>query len=217
MHKRLWLFVPGFLFLLTAVVLAQTSGGVTLPWWTFDGGGGRLSGNAFTLEGTIGQPDAGTLTGRSYTLYGGFWAPSVPGTPPPSGCPDTYEPNDSFRQAKPIRPGTTVHAYICTEGEQDYYAFTVGAAQNITVLLRDIPSGQDYDLYLADPSETQVASSNRSGNADERIDYTSTTGGTYYVVVTGYSGHSTTQAYTLNVNVQGPRYRMYVPVVGKKK
>jgi hypothetical protein len=29
--------------------------------------------NSYTLSGTIGQPDAGLMTGGSYTLAGGFW------------------------------------------------------------------------------------------------------------------------------------------------
>ena len=31
----------------------------------------------FTLRGTIGQPDAGTLTGDGFTLVGGFWQEAV--------------------------------------------------------------------------------------------------------------------------------------------
>ena len=48
------------------------SGGYTIDWFTVDGGGGASSGGAYTLTGTIGQPDAGTLSGGSYTLEGGF-------------------------------------------------------------------------------------------------------------------------------------------------
>jgi hypothetical protein len=42
-------------------------------WSTMDSGGGQSSGGAYTLTGTIGQPDAGVSTARGYTLYGGFW------------------------------------------------------------------------------------------------------------------------------------------------
>jgi hypothetical protein len=37
-------------------------------------------GQGYTLSATIGQEDAGTLKGSSYTLAGGFWsaAPSEP-------------------------------------------------------------------------------------------------------------------------------------------
>jgi uncharacterized repeat protein (TIGR01451 family) len=77
----------GILMLVGAVVLAQ-SGGYTLTWWTVDGGGGGPSvAGAYTLAGTIGQPDAGTLNEGAYTLLGGFWqgaAPTIPGCDPVS-------------------------------------------------------------------------------------------------------------------------------------
>ena len=54
--------------------LAQTGGGYDLTWNTIDGGGGTSTGGVYSLSGTIGQPDAGTLTGGgTYTLNGGFW------------------------------------------------------------------------------------------------------------------------------------------------
>ncbi len=46
----------------------------SLDWWTVDGGGGTSSGGGFVLAGTIGQPDAGRMTGGDYALEGGFWA-----------------------------------------------------------------------------------------------------------------------------------------------
>ncbi|MCB9422816.1 MAG: DUF11 domain-containing protein [Ardenticatenaceae bacterium] len=45
----------------------------SLPWFTFDGGGGRSSGDGLEIVGTIGQPDAGTMTGGAFSLSGGFW------------------------------------------------------------------------------------------------------------------------------------------------
>jgi len=45
-----------------------------LSWWTVDAGGVTFSsGGRYTLGGTIGQPDAGMLTGADYALAGGFW------------------------------------------------------------------------------------------------------------------------------------------------
>jgi len=55
---------------------AQTGGGYDLTWWTVDGGGvsvGVESPNPYVLIGTIGQPDAGAMSGGGYTLVGGFW------------------------------------------------------------------------------------------------------------------------------------------------
>ena len=44
-----------------------------IDWYTIDGGGGASSGGSYVLSGTIGQPDAGRLTGGPYVLDGGFW------------------------------------------------------------------------------------------------------------------------------------------------
>jgi len=53
-------------------LLAQSGGSYDLSWSTIDGGG-VSSGGAYSLSGTIGQPDAGQLAGGGYTLSGGFW------------------------------------------------------------------------------------------------------------------------------------------------
>ncbi len=53
---------------------AQSGGGYDLTWNSIDGGGQMFStGGAYSLGGTIGQADAGTMSGGSYTLSGGFW------------------------------------------------------------------------------------------------------------------------------------------------
>ena len=58
---------------LVGPVMAQ-SGGYDLTWSTIDGGGATFStGGSYSLGGSIGQPDAGILSGGSYTLNGGFW------------------------------------------------------------------------------------------------------------------------------------------------
>ena len=43
---------------------SQSGGGFDLGWHTIDGGGG--TGGTYSLGGTIGQPDAGGLTGGSF-------------------------------------------------------------------------------------------------------------------------------------------------------
>jgi len=59
--------------LMVSVALAQSGGGYDLTWWTADGGGSRLTGSSYVLQGTAGQPDAGALNGGGYSLAGGFW------------------------------------------------------------------------------------------------------------------------------------------------
>ncbi len=57
----------------------------TLDWSTIDGGGGTSTGGVFTVSGTIGQPDAGSMSGGNFSLDGGFWgiiaAVQTPGAP----------------------------------------------------------------------------------------------------------------------------------------
>jgi hypothetical protein len=45
----------------------------SLDWWTVDGGGGTSTGDVYTVSGTIGQPDAGAMSGGGYSLTGGYW------------------------------------------------------------------------------------------------------------------------------------------------
>lgn len=56
---------------LSIVVSAQS---YDLPWFTIDGGGNVSTGATYSMTGTIGQPDAGILSGGSYSLIGGFWS-----------------------------------------------------------------------------------------------------------------------------------------------
>jgi len=52
----------------------------TISRSTIDGGGTMNStGGNFELSGTIGQPDAGSMSGGSFTLTGGFWFALPPG------------------------------------------------------------------------------------------------------------------------------------------
>jgi hypothetical protein len=73
------LMIIGLLFTLVFAVQASQLA-YDLTWWTADGGGGFSQGEGYTLSATIGQVDAGTLQGGSYSLAGGFWsaAPSAP-------------------------------------------------------------------------------------------------------------------------------------------
>ena len=63
------------LFVLVGVgmTLASPGSSYEISWWTVDDGGGTSSGSNYALSGTIGQPDAGALSGGDYTVMGGFW------------------------------------------------------------------------------------------------------------------------------------------------
>ena len=71
-----------FALLLAILLLAAASAayarldGYSISWWTVDAGGGTSSSvsGIYSLNGTLGQPDAGTVaSGGGYMLAGGFW------------------------------------------------------------------------------------------------------------------------------------------------
>src|SRR6266478_8862259 len=57
----------------------------SIDWSTIDGGGGTSTGGVYSVSGTIGQPDAGHMSGGNYSVDGGFWgliaAVQTPGAP----------------------------------------------------------------------------------------------------------------------------------------
>jgi hypothetical protein len=81
--KRLIILIPIALVLLIGISTANAQrnndpstpqSGYDLSWYTIDGGGATFSvGGSYSLGGSIGQPDAGSLSGGSYQLNGGFW------------------------------------------------------------------------------------------------------------------------------------------------
>jgi hypothetical protein len=65
-----------------SILLAQS---YSIDWFTIDGGGGTSTNGQYSVSGTIGQPDAGHMSGANYSLDGGFWglisAVQTPGAP----------------------------------------------------------------------------------------------------------------------------------------
>lgn len=87
------LLLPLALLLIALPVLAQSGGGYDLSWWSVDGGGGGGStGDVFSLRGSAGQADAGTLTGGEFELTGGFWHGPI--TAPPRAITDLQASKD---------------------------------------------------------------------------------------------------------------------------
>ncbi len=59
--------------------------GYSIDWYNIVGGGGTSSAGEYTISGTIGQADTGTMAAGSFALIGGFWSlvagVSAPGNP----------------------------------------------------------------------------------------------------------------------------------------
>jgi hypothetical protein len=69
------------LYLAPLALVAQS---YSIDWSKIAGGGGTSTGGVYAVNGTIGQPDAGALSGGTFTLQGGFWsvlASQTPGAP----------------------------------------------------------------------------------------------------------------------------------------
>lgn len=66
-----------FLCLLLAAFGLRVLAQYAIQWHTIDGGGGTSTGGLYAVTGTIGQPDAGAMSGGNFTLTGGFWAFAV--------------------------------------------------------------------------------------------------------------------------------------------
>lgn len=77
--NRMTIFLVVVTVILLPFTMALSSDGYDLAWWTVDSGGSHYSAGSYTLDGTAGQPDAGMLTGGSYSLTGGFWGAAQPG------------------------------------------------------------------------------------------------------------------------------------------
>lgn len=64
--------VVAAMLVLASAALAQSGGTFNLTWNTIDGGGGRVTSASYSMEGSIGQPDAGQIASGSYSLMSGF-------------------------------------------------------------------------------------------------------------------------------------------------
>jgi hypothetical protein len=108
--KRLVMIITLGLALLSLVSIVSALGEYDLSWWTVDGGGATFSsGGGYELGGTMGQPDAGRLSGGDFTLGGGFWGggaavePATPTATPTSTATPTPTPTGT-----PTTPTTTL-------------------------------------------------------------------------------------------------------------
>jgi hypothetical protein len=73
-----------FILFANAFAITMQAQSYSIDWFKVAGGGGVSTGGVYSVSGTIGQPDAGSLSGNNYALQGGFWAlytVQTPGAP----------------------------------------------------------------------------------------------------------------------------------------
>ena len=84
-QSKTWRLIVTALCVLAVSCIAARAQNFSIDWFTIDGGGGTSTGGVYSVSGTIGQPDAGAMSGGNYSLQGGFWgiisAVQTPGAP----------------------------------------------------------------------------------------------------------------------------------------
>lgn len=116
-------------------------------------------------------------------------------------CPGPYDvsTNGTLSGAATIPFNTDVKGLISPTGDNDYFRFVITSGGTATITLTTLPF--DYDVRLYNSAGTQLAISQNGGTTSETISRTYTAG-TYYVRVYGYNGaNSSTNCYTLKVQL----------------
>jgi hypothetical protein len=87
--------------------------------------------------------------------------------------------------------------------DKDYFRLTVAAGERLAIGMTG-PSGTDYDLYIVNGNDSNLAAG-ESGSSTESIAWTNSgsSSATVYAKVISYSGSSTTQYYTLTLTRTG--------------
>ena len=105
-----------------------------------------------------------------------------------------------------VNPGSWTGCYLDATDRNDYYKFNVTSGQVIKVKITP-PSAADFDLYLHNPSQTQVGSSTRGAGLVDSIVYTANATGYWYCRAYQYSG---TGNYGLSISTASPNPFKYI-------
>ena len=134
--------------------LSQTGGVYDLTWHTNDGGGTTsAAGGAYSLGGTVGQPDAGASSGGAYSLTSGFWGVTnvIPaGTPTPTPPPLVSISGTILYCSNPV-PGPVPNVTLTRTGTTSGSTLSAG---NGTYTFSSLPSGGNYTVT---PSKAALA------------------------------------------------------------
>jgi hypothetical protein len=136
----------------------------------------------------------------------------TPSNASPAATCDVHEPNDT-RERATVMVQLTVSGCIGRAGDVDYFrtpATYGGSLLDFTVALYDLPA--DYDLYVYDSANREIARSTNRGSATEHIYYYSgpQTGNSYWLKIVGANGASNpgrpyTLRFTMNPGTPTPR------------
>ena len=96
-------------------------------------------------------------TGQAQATIGVTAVPSVTSEPVPLAVGDTFEPNGTAAQAKPVPPDTLVSSFITSASDRDYFTLPIPPAGTQTkIFLSRLPA--DYDLVVYGPPQPPLRS-----------------------------------------------------------
>jgi hypothetical protein len=125
--------------------------------------------------------------------------------PPPSSCNWETESNNSASSANTFCSDGHIYGAIDPAGDVDWFTYTAAANQDYYVTLSTLPADYTMTVYkLVSGSLSLIGTPTDNHDlADQQIARHTTTGGTYYVKVSGVNGASNSQyGYTLTVQLQ---------------
>ena len=115
---------------------------------------------------------------------------------------DTFEPNDSFNDAKTIYSSSTANGSIHKPTDVDYYKFSATNGV-VKIRLTNIPSGKDYRFTVYNSSKSVIYDTPESGSKEKNTDIP-VSNGTYYVKVYSQSGFAVGKNYSLILSHRSP-------------
>jgi hypothetical protein len=218
--KSIWILLPGLgslLLIAGATVLA--AGSITIPVGRATGGGQVMTGGFYTVVGSVGQFDAGQMSGGILRVNGGVIGevavtPQAPILAPRAYLPITWhsypqwlrldeeEPNNLFNEANsiPSLPALVSGSHDGIAGGGDVFSLSLEAGQGVEVTL----STQDV-------SGVQILAYDAAGDEITRdyaepfaLSFTTAYSGVYYVYIFSSAEAGNDASYTLSLQAGSP-------------
>ncbi|WP_232697945.1 lipase/acyltransferase domain-containing protein [Brevibacillus daliensis] len=114
------------------------------------------------------------------------------------------EPNDLPRQADRLSTSGPSFGTIKTESDTDHWKIKAHSTGTMTILLKNIPSGNNYNLYVkGENGEATITQSENTGSIDERVSFPVQMDHWYYIVIKSSRGSDTKNYYQINMEWTG--------------
>ncbi len=129
-----------------ATWIPRTAGaqGFAIPWNNLDGTGSpprQLIGGTLSLGGTVGQPDAGVLSGGSFNLKGGFWGIPILGPVDAGAAPEFVPGRLAPAHPNPFSVSTEVAFAVAHEAPVRLEVFDLTGQRVRTLVNGTSPAG----------------------------------------------------------------------------